>query len=270
MGENTIRFQPITLSHQSGSRARPAANAVSQAGERPGTYWRRRFVVLAVGLTVFAMAAWALSDAVKVNAAPGHTGRGSDARAHQGPAGPGPHGAAGAVPASSPSPTSSGVSPSASPSGRSASPALQTSPSPSPASRIARGGEPAACPRRAIVLSVSAGQAAFGGHEVPQFSLSVVSTQMRACSFNVGSAHLALLVKDGAARIWSSADCATGARRLITVLRRGVPEVVTLSWRRRTSSRGCTVRSRPVPSGVYQAYATAGRLVSAPVTFRLQ
>ena len=119
------------------------------------------------------------------------------------------------------------------------------------------------------MLSLSASQVHFGSGQQPAFSLSVVSTQPANCSFNVGPGHLAVVIKEGTARIWSSADCVNGTGSLVTALSRGVPTVVTVDWSRRTSSPGCSGPARAVPSGTYTAYAVEGSIVSPPVTFRL-
>jgi hypothetical protein len=119
------------------------------------------------------------------------------------------------------------------------------------------------------VISLSSTQVTFGARQRPQFSLSVVSTQPNPCSFNVGSAHLALVIREGPTRIWSSADCSRAAASLVTALRRGVPTVVSVGWGRGTSAPGCTSQARQVPPGTYTGYVVDGSLTSEPVTFRL-
>jgi hypothetical protein len=119
------------------------------------------------------------------------------------------------------------------------------------------------------VLSVFAGQTQFGPKDSPTFELSIVSTQPAECTFNIGSAHLALVIKEGSTRIWSSADCAVGTPSLDAALGRGVPTVVTVTWNRKTSAPGCSGRTMRVPSGSYTAYAVDGAITSQPITFRL-
>jgi len=128
---------------------------------------------------------------------------------------------------------------------------------------------PAFCARDDIVLSLFAGQTQFGPRQWPAFDVSVVSTQQPECSFNVGSEHIVLVVKEGPALIWSSADCAAGATGLIAALKRGVPTVLAISWNRKTSAPGCSGRQTTVPPGLYTAYAIDGDQSSTPVTFRL-
>jgi hypothetical protein len=249
-----------------------------------GTYWRRRFVVLMVGLTVFAIAAWGLSDALKIT--PVHTTSSAGTRSGRGT---GSHGggkapAGGTSPAASNSPTpaaSNSPTPAAGRTGahspgprRSPHPTVtpRSSPSPRPSGSRSGPGEsmPAFCARKSIVLSVSASRASLGSGQHPDFSLSIVSTQRKACSFNVGSAHLALVITKGPTRLYSSAYCAKGSGSLVTELRRGVPVIVAISWSRRTSSPGCSSRTRLVPPGSYTGYAVDESVVSSPVTFRLR
>lgn len=119
------------------------------------------------------------------------------------------------------------------------------------------------------MLSLSSSQASFGPQQQPAFSLTIVSTQQAECSFNVGPGFLALVVKEGPVRVWSSADCVRGTGSLVSALRRGVPTVLPVTWNRRTSSPGCSGPVNRIPAGVYTAYATDDSIISAPVTFHL-
>ena len=237
--------------------------------EPSATYWRRRFITLAIGVAVLAAASWGLSQALRVHPA-GKSSTGSLRTSGAGPAprsgtpaaGGGQHATAG----------SQGGHGSGGSRGRSG-PGTATSQRPAPKPTATTSGfagfKPAFCSWQAIVLSLSASQARFGSGQQPAFSLSVVSTQPTDCSFNVGPGHLAVVIKEGPARIWSSADCVNGTGSLVTALRRGVPTVVAVGWTRRMSSPGCSGPARAVPPGSYTAYAVEGSIVSAPVTFRL-
>ncbi|HUZ54882.1 MAG TPA: hypothetical protein VMU94_20445 [Streptosporangiaceae bacterium] len=248
-----------------------ATSAAAIQAEPSATYWRRRFIILAVGLAVLAAASWGLSQALRIHPA----GRSSTGTLRMSGAGSGP-------PAGSPAAGDGqvrggtagnrGGHGSAGSHGKSG-PGTVTRPSPAPEPTATTSGfagfKPAFCSWHAIVLSLSAAQVHFGSGQQPTFSLSVVSTQPTDCSFNVGPGHLAVVIKEGPARIWSSADCVNGTGSLVTALRRGVPTVVAVDWNRRTSSPGCSGPARPVPAGSYTAYAVEGSIVSPPVTFRL-
>ena len=253
--------------HAANDLAAVAAAAVQP--EPSATYWRRRFITLAVGLAVLGAASWGLSQALRVHPAGKSStgalrgsGKGTAPRAGNPAAGGSQHRGAG---------SQGGTGPGGS-HGRSG-PGTVTRPGAAPKPTATTSGfagfKPAFCSWHAIVLSLSASQVHFGSGQQPAFSLSVVSTQPTDCSFNVGSGHLAVVIKEGPARIWSSSDCVNGTGSLVTALRRGVPTVVSVDWNRRTSSPGCSGPARVVPAGTYTAYAVEGSIVSPPVTLRL-
>ena len=247
MGENTFSYQP---------------GGTARLGDTSASYWRRRCMVLFVGLSLFAMAAWSLSEALQVSHRAAGPARPRHASGHKQPGhkqpGHRPPGGSGAAKVHGPRAARDGTH------GHAAGQAGVTQ-----AGHGFGGFKPAFCSRHAIVLSLAAAQISFGPRQPAGFSLSIVSTQRQPCSFNVGSAHLALVVKEGPTRIWSSADCASGTSGLVTALRRGVPTVVTITWHRRTSAPGCTSPVRPVPPGIYTGYAVDGSVTSAAVTFKL-
>jgi hypothetical protein len=256
------------------------------------TYWRRRFIVLAIGLVVFGLAAWGISSALAVKAeSASRAGRASDSAQSAGKmpesatssrnshgSGGGRSGAGG-----------SGGGRSGTGGGRQGAGGRQAASgrqgaggSPTGSGTAGDGGKagsgqaaghgtilPAFCGLRDIVLSVFAGQTQFGPKDSPTFELSIVSTQPAECTFNIGSAHLVLMIKEGPNRVWSSADCPTGTASLDAALARGVPTVVTVTWHRKTSTPGCSGQTMPVPSRAYTAYAVDGTLTSQPVAIRL-
>jgi hypothetical protein len=250
-----------------------------QQPETVATYWRRRFITLAIGLVIFGLAAWGLSTVLAVS--PRIAGPPAGTHHHR----PGLSGKKPVAARSGPGSTSRATA-------RTASGSPQADPARSrttghaaghtightgnhangPATGQATGHGmilPAFCARDDIVLSLFTGQTAFGSGQWPGFSVNVVSTQQAECSFNIGSRHLALVIKEGPELIWSSADCAAGAGGLVAALKRGVPTVLAISWDRETSAPGCSGRTTRVPVGIYTAYAVDGQLASEPVTFRL-
>jgi hypothetical protein len=246
---------------------RKAAGGRAEAREPPaGTYWRRRFVVLGICLVALAGTAWSLSLALTVRpmeptartgiSGPrtGTTGRASPAGSATGPG----HAA-----------TSSHVG-SQGQHGLGTGPVTAPAPDRSAAAGDSGGVKPRYCPWHAVVLSLVANQIQFGPIQQPVFRLSVVSTLRTACSFDVGPGHLALVIKEGSARIWSSGDCVNGAGSQVVALRRGVPEILWIAWDRNISSPGCGGPVRRVPPAGYTAYAVDGPLVSAPLGFRLR
>src|SRR5262249_33504863 len=123
------------------------------------TYWRRRLVVLAVGLTTLAVAAWSLSESLKV-----HAGAHSSAASRDGPREQGPAAPAGGTPGAAPHAGAS-LHPSASdaatagatfPVGHSpySAPAYRPAPEPSAPASGFGGFKPAFCSWHSIVLSL--------------------------------------------------------------------------------------------------------------------
>jgi hypothetical protein len=216
--------------------------AATQEGCRAETYWRRRFIVLVIGLAVFAVAAWALSSTLAVDAGP----------------------ASASTAASRPRPGLAGQ-----PSWPGASGTGSPSPTPSVTEQATGPGAimPEFCERGDVVLSIFTDQTAARS---PIFDVDVVSTQPAECSFNVGSRHLALVIRQGPVPIWSSADCAAGGGGPVVALKRGVPTVLTISWGGYSSAPGCAGRATRARAGRYTAYALDGALSSAPITFRLR
>lgn len=292
-GNPSIRPLPAKTRDRTGGEATPrlglvlayskdmGGNTFHYRPERAaGLYWRRRFIVLVIGLAVFAAAAWGLSTALRVPAGitgpagtrSGNTGNraGGGAASKTSPAtspSSAPRSSAGKRGKTTASKNHKSGSGSAAATGKGT--ATTSALLPSPAATGPFQIKPAFCARASIVLSVFVPQSTFGAGQAPDFSLNVVSTQPRSCSFNVGSGHMVLVVKEGSATIWNSADCASGTANLITVLKRGVPTVLSIAWDRKTAAPGCPGHRQPVPAGSYTVRAVDGTLASDPVTFRL-
>lgn len=127
------------------------------------------------------------------------------------------------------------------------------------------------CPAGDVVLSVFSSQTRYSARQAPEFEIDVVSTATRPCAFDVGARHLFLRITAGPARVWTSAQCSKGPASLVARLHRGVPTVVPITWNRRHSSPGCPVPGREAAAGTYTATATAagGVQASSPLSVRL-
>jgi len=245
MGMNTFRYrwwrerirESWPLKRRAGRERDPMA----------AVYWRRRLVALALGLSVLAVIAWAFNGAIggasAGNSAASGAGSGGSGTSQQQDLGGGARGSSGRVGPS-----------------HATSAAPQSSSSPS---------EPGPCPHGDVVLSVINAQPSYGRRQLPQFTVEVVATGRQTCTFNVGASHIALIIRSGSKRVWSSADCVQGAGDLVTDLQRGVPTVLPISWNRQPSSPGCGAQEAPVPAGTYTATAVDGWLQSNSVTFRI-
>jgi hypothetical protein len=119
------------------------------------------------------------------------------------------------------------------------------------------------------VLSLFSSQESYSAGQLPQFNVDVVTTGRLTCTFDVGAQHVALVIRSGSVRVWSSADCVQGTGTLVSDLQRGVPTVLPISWNRQASSRGCPASSARMPAGTYSATVTDGALESNSLTFRI-
>jgi hypothetical protein len=244
---NTLRNHPWGLRQRLTETVRPA-------GPMPqSVYWRRRAVALVAVLAILSLIAWAFSGALGSGAlgsgatGSGALGSGATAAAN--------HAGSGGASNSSGSGGAGGSS-----NGQRAAGA---------AIGAAAAGRVRACPSGAVVLSVFASQPAYIGAQLPEFTVDVVGTARSTCTFDVGARHVALVIRSGSHRVWSSADCAAGTGSLRSDLQRGVPTVIPISWNRQASVPGCTAPAAPAAAGTYTATAVDGALASNTITFRL-
>jgi len=226
-----------------GARSHPAR--VSQA-----TYWRRRITVLAAAAGVLTALSWAVNGMLSASSTAGQAApSGSPAAAGSTPA---HSGRDPAVKAPSPSPHPSSVPPK------------------HRAARRARASAGTlACARGSVALSVSSPQYFYQPGKTPTFTAHVVSRASRPCRFNMSTKFVAVVIAAGSRRIWSSADCASGAASSMVVIASGKPAALRISWDRKTSAPGCSGSGRLVRPGEYQVSVVAGRLHSPTVNFVL-
>lgn len=130
-------------------------------------------------------------------------------------------------------------------------------------------GSAAACPRGSVVLSLFTTKYRYRPHQAPRFELNVVSTARRPCSFDLGARQVQLVIKAGGERqVWDSADCAPAGHRL-TRLTRGVPDVLRVSWDRKTAGASCRRPGQAAHPGTYTATVRSGPLHSQSLIFVL-
>jgi hypothetical protein len=260
------------------------ANELEPDGRELGelTYWRRRFVALAVGLGVLSLIAWAFSGTLGASGAGGSTtadgahashGHAGRAAAGSGRSGGAAHplasGQAVAQPSASAAPSPSAAAPASPGAGAQArdggdAPGQLAVFAPQRVTHPAR-----ACRAGNIVISLAVAQDSYGKGQMPEFDVDVVSTGTRTCGFNVGARRLSVVVRAHGKQLWASADCAAGRTKLTTDLARGVPVIVPVTWNRQTSARACQGDGAQAPAGSYTASASDGAAASNPVRFTL-
>jgi hypothetical protein len=220
--------------------ARPSPATISQA-----TYWRRRVLVLAVGIGLLTTISWAASGMLA-----------SRSTASQAPH-PGGAKTAGSTPAQ--------VSGDGAPASPSPSPRSSSAPSPDRTAAQPRASSRAlACAPGAVTLRVSSPQYWYQPGTTPRFTVHAVSRETQPCRFNMGTKFVSVVVAAAGRRIWSSADCVSGESNML-VIAKGTPAVLRLSWDRKTSAPGCTGTAHLARPGEYQVTAVAGHLRSAAV-----
>jgi hypothetical protein len=120
-----------------------------------------------------------------------------------------------------------------------------------------------------VTLSVSSPQYFYQAGKTPSFTVRAVSQARQPCRFNMSAKFVSVVIVSGDRRIWSSADCASGAASNMVAISSDQPAALKLSWDRQTSSPGCTGSGQLVRPGEYQVRAVAGRLQSRSVNFVL-
>ncbi len=206
------------------------------------TYWRRRAVVLGVGMGLLTAFGWGVNGLLAGHspaqaALTGHTTQAGSARAHRHHSRPRPA----ASPTPRPSPARSRH--------HKAAP-------PQPTGRVL------ACAPGAVTLSISSPQSWYQTGATPRFTVRA-ATSGQACRFKVSSTSVAVVVAAAGHRVWSSADCASASGSSTVLLTGSRPAVVLrVSWDRKTSAPGCAGASRLASPGEYQVRAVAGHLHS--------
>ena len=213
------------------------ADDEADAGDT-AAYWRRRVYVLAGGITLIGLVAWACS---------GSDHKRSTAQVRN---------AAATV-----SPTPATAPPAATP-----TPAATVTVTATPTADLAapkRVGDK--CAARDVVVGLTPAGTVFAGRRHPRFGLSVVNTGRRACTFDVGPKALLIRISSGTDHVWSSAKCVPGAGPNLQLLQRGVPYLATLDWDRRR----CDSADHVAP-GTYVIAVSAPGVKTRREVFRLR
>ncbi len=222
-----------------GARPRPAT--ISQA-----TYWRRRVLVLTVGIGLLTTISWAASGMLAARSTASQADHPHRART------------VGSTPAQ--------VSGDGAPASSSPSPRSSSAPSPDRSAAQPRASSRAlACAPGAVTLRVSSPQYWYQPGTTPRFTVHAISHETQPCRFNMGAKFVSVVVAAAGRRIWSSADCVGGDGSNMVVIARGTPAVLRLSWDRKTSAPGCAGTAHLARPGEYQVTAVAGHLHSAAV-----
>jgi len=246
------RADPSRGAPPPGARGRPAPPRRPPVS--PATYWRRRLVVLGLGAALLTGLSWAVNGLLTASSTAGPVtaagGAPAASRARHGPARA--HSTAKrAAPAASPAPH------------HTAAPARHRAARQAPVPANAP-----ACGLGGVTLSVSSPQYWYQPGKTPRFTVHAASDG-QPCRFNMGAKFVSVVVSTGGRRVWSSADCVSGAGSHVVVLGRGTPAALHVSWDRRTSAPGCDGAGTLVRPGEYHVIAAAGAQHSRSVNIVL-
>lgn len=262
----------------------PNAHRSRGRNDEADAYGRRRFFALVAGLGVIGLLAWACSGV----ASGGGSSRGAGVSGHAssaayGSAAGGQQAGGAAVPALSPSaqPTVSVSLPSPSPPisvspvQRSSAPSTPAASSAAPAghshpAKAAAGTGTGACPAADIVLTLLASKASYAPNETPTFQIDIVSTDVAACTIDLGPEALRVVIMHGNQQAWNSGACLNGATSHVSDLRRGVPVVMSMAWNRHLTKPGCPMTIVAATHRTYVAVAQGGGAQSPAQSFKLR
>jgi len=252
--------------------------------DEPETYWRRRAAILAAGLGLLGLLAWAFSGG-------GGKPAGTAAQSSQ-PVGTLSAAAYPGASASSPtSPVSSPTSPASASAGATAAvpglvspgtsglPTASSSANTKSARSTARataranaatsakpGGR---CSSGSVVLSLFSSSRSYPAGQDPEFGVDAVSTAPGTCTFDLSPARLHLVVMSAGRVIWDSADCLRGGGAQLSRLTRGVPVEEFFTWNRAITLPGCVTLATSARPGSYAAQARTATVTSGIYSFRL-
>ncbi|MEU8249840.1 hypothetical protein [Nonomuraea sp. NPDC048916] len=211
-------------------------------------YWRRRMSVLIAVLVVVAVVAWACSSGADGPQRASSAESSPSASSSTDPLLAGLRTLAMGTATPTPKPSPSKTTPDAKPS--------------------QRPGEP--CKESDLVLSLRGEQEVYAAGARPGFLVTLVNTGPVMCKADVGPRAMEIRITSGNDRIWSTADCVSGAGTDMTELQRGVPYVRTMEWDRRRSSETCGSQPSDALPGTYVAVVRMGKLRSLKGVFHLR
>jgi hypothetical protein len=231
-------------------------------------YWRRRAITLALGLCLLAVLVWAF------------TGSGGGRPTIPVPTGSQqptmqPEAAYSSVPTAPPATQGSLKTPAATrTAGTRPSPSARADAAAGSGGKDGRGGGSGSgsggtCSAGAVVLSLFSSKPSYAAGQDPRFVVYVVSTGSAACTFDLGPAKVRVQVMSAGRIVWDSADCAGRDSTRVATLRRGVPSLESITWKRTSTLPGCVTLASSVRSGTYQVQAKAGTIASAVLVIKL-
>jgi hypothetical protein len=224
--------------------------------EDMNAYWRRRMIILAAGLVIFGLLAWALSGSGRARP-PAAARQVAAVRARS--ANELPDAAYGSMP------TTPTASPSPSPSRSVSGSAKAKTKTKHKRSVPVHPG--AACPAGSVVMTLFSQRPSYVPGEQPVFTVYAVSTTATDCVFRFGQGAVRVLVSKHGRMVWDSADCGPAPVQRVR-LARGVPLQMSVTWNRKPHY-GCRGWLSGRSAGQFTAIATTGTQTTPPASFAL-
>ena len=106
-----------------------------------------------------------------------------------------------------------------------------------------------------------------GSHPVLRLVITNVSGQPCVRDLDAARQEIVVWSGDGAARLWSSNDCANNPTVDLRTLVPGRPVAFALTWGERTTTPGCAQPRTVVPAGSYRLMVRLDDLISPPTPF---
>jgi hypothetical protein len=234
--------------------------------EDVNAYWRRRVIILAAGLVIFGLLAWALSGSggAKPSAAARQVAVVRVRSANELP--DAAYGSMPTTPTASPSP-----SPSPSVSGsakvKSKTKAKAKAKAKAKHKRSAAVHPGSACPAGGVVMTLFSQRPSYVPGEQPVFTVYAVSTTATDCVFRFGPGAVRVLVSKHGRTVWDSADCGPAPVQQVRLVR-GVPLQMSVTWNRKPQYR-CRGWLPGRSDGQFTAIATTGTQTTPPAAFAL-
>lgn len=128
----------------------------------------------------------------------------------------------------------------------------------------------AVCDDTAVRLETTTDQSTYPVGGKPKITLTVRNTSAVACTRDLGSGAVELLVYSGDERIWSSDDCGTGRGSSVVTLAPGAQKFVDLTWAGKRSKPQCAGTKEQAKPGTYRVVGRAGTLRTEGAIFRFR
>lgn len=229
----------------------------------PGTYWRRRVIVLGgVLLAMVLLVTQCAKGNGKASSSKAKSSGGPSAQSGKSTA---------KAPTKSASSSGSPTKPASSPPPSSKpAPSQVTSSSPAPSTPSSPAATaPVPCQSPALQISIKANGATFAAGVSPVFTMTIKNAGTTPCLRDVSSAATELQVTSGPDRIWSSDDCAQPSTAKISTLKPNEIKTVAVTWNRKRSKSGASCVGTEALPGQYRVVGRLGNDRTAAAKFAL-